>query len=283
MKIKTIFLAACLLAFGSVCFAQAKKKAEMHSSTPEQTVKNLYASHNADKSPFFQSTDRALVDRFFVKTLADLIWNDAVCQEKQGGICNLDFNVPYATNGGDHTDASAFKIGAAEYGEGNRQLADVPVTFKLFVTKENPGEAITILYRVEQEKNKTWKISDIFFPGIEDESGNSLVKLLSRPMDETPAIGDGQGNMIEGELQTGKTESVILYVGAETGDYAAYCFKNDSEAGRAILAACKNGDQCAVTGETDGAAACKVPGLEADLSASGRITKVVSAKKTGRK
>jgi hypothetical protein len=83
---------------------------------------------------------------------------------------------------------------------------------------------------------------------------------------------------VDGELQQGKTESLILYVGEESGDYAAYCFANDSDAGRAILAACKDKDQCEVVGEI-GEGSCKVPGLEADLSDSGRITKVKSAKK----
>jgi hypothetical protein len=134
---------------------------------PDVVVKNLYATHDTGKSPFFQSKNRALVDRYFTKELADLIWKEAVCQQENGGICNLDFNVPYATNGGDRQDASEFKIGKPEYGEGNRELANVPVTFKLFATKANPGETITILYRLEQGKAKDWKISDIYFPGNE--------------------------------------------------------------------------------------------------------------------
>lgn len=97
----------------------------------------------------------------------------------------------------------------------------------------------------------------------------------------TPAA-ESEADKIQGELQVGKTESVILYVGEETGDYAGYCFTNDSEAGRAILAACKDGDQCEVAGTiSDGE--CKVPGLEADLSASGKITKVRSVKSLGRR
>jgi hypothetical protein len=97
----------------------------------------------------------------------------------------------------------------------------------------------------------------------------------------TPA-GESEASEIQGELQVGKTESVILYVGSETGDYAAYCFTNDSEAGRAILAACKDREQCEVNG-TVGDYRCKVPGLEADLSASGKISKVASVKSLGRK
>jgi hypothetical protein len=88
---------------------------------------------------------------------------------------------------------------------------------------------------------------------------------------------------VSGELQVGKTESVILYFGEESGDYAGYCFANDSDAGRAILAACKNGEQCEVAGTVDSESACKVPGLEANLSASGKITKVESVKSLGRK
>lgn len=98
---------------------------------------------------------------------------------------------------------------------------------------------------------------------------------------KTQAKGD-EGE-VDGELQVGKTESVILYVGEESGDYAAYCFANDSDAGKAILAACKDKQQCEVKGTIDGTAKCKVPGLEADLSDSGRITSVKSAKSVGKK
>jgi hypothetical protein len=97
------------------------------------------------------------------------------------------------------------------------------------------------------------------------------------------ANDSGEADEISGELQVGKTDSVILYFGEESGDYAGYCFPNDSEAGRAILAACKDKQQCEVKGKVDHEAGCQVPGLEADLSASGKILKVDSVKKSGRK
>ena len=97
----------------------------------------------------------------------------------------------------------------------------------------------------------------------------------------TPA-SDSEAREIQGKLDVGATQSSILYVGAETGDYAGYCFSNDSEAGRAILAACKDEEQCAVVGTVE-EYQCKVPGLEADLSDSGRIAKVKSVKSLGRK
>lgn len=98
---------------------------------------------------------------------------------------------------------------------------------------------------------------------------------------ETSPMDDSEMEKIRGQLHLGKSESYIFYVGRESGDFAAFCFANDSDAGRAILSACKNGDQCEFTG-TVGEGACQVPNLEADLSASGRITKVVSAKSLGR-
>lgn len=108
------------------------------------------------------------------------------------------------------------------------------------------------------------KIENVFASNLSGEVG------ASQPGTESESYA--------GELQVGKTDSVILYVGMETGDYAAFCFKNKSKVGRAILAACKNRQQCQFTGEiVDGT--CKVPGLKASLSASGRIVSIKSVKK----
>jgi hypothetical protein len=97
---------------------------------------------------------------------------------------------------------------------------------------------------------------------------------------QIPADESDESEKVDGQLHVGKTgSSYILYVGMETGDYAAYCFANDSEAGRAILAACKDGEQCEVSGNVEEDKGCKAPGLEADLSASGKIVKVQSVKK----
>ncbi|MGC2235888.1 MAG: hypothetical protein WA584_06985 [Pyrinomonadaceae bacterium] len=100
---------------------------------------------------------------------------------------------------------------------------------------------------------------------------------------KTPTVNNtptdkSDAEKIDGQLQTGKTESLILYVGKESGDYAAYCFPNDSDAGRKIFAECKDGDQCEVTGEV-AEGKCTVPGLEANLSASARFVNVLSVKK----
>lgn len=141
----------------------------------------------------------------------------------------------------------------------------------------NKSNTATVVNTNQTTANKTAPGSNT----ASNSSGNSAVNKTSSP--PPPPAGKSEADNVEGELQVGKTESVILYVGMESGDYAAYCFANDSEAGRAILAGCKDKEKCEVSGKVDHEAGCKVPGLEADLSASGRILKVNSVKSLGRK
>ena len=75
MKIKCSFLTTLLLAVTTVAFAQKKKTT---ATTPNIIVKNLYAAQKAGKGPFLQTKNRALVDVYFTKDLADMIWKDAV-------------------------------------------------------------------------------------------------------------------------------------------------------------------------------------------------------------
>src|SRR5688572_10338313 len=96
MKIKFLILTAFLLTFVCVGSAQTKKKsAAAASGTPDAVVKSLYAAHDANKSPFFQTKSRTLLDKFFVKDLADMIWKDAVDSEKEQGVGAIDFDPRY--------------------------------------------------------------------------------------------------------------------------------------------------------------------------------------------
>lgn len=242
-----------LLAVTSVGVAQTR------SASPDTIVKNLYAAHNAKRSPFFQTRSRARVDQHFTKKLADMIWKDAI--ESKGEIGALGADPLYNAQ---DTRITVFKVGKPMYGEGNRDIADVEVSFKNF------GAPRVVLFRLERVVRK-WKIDNISYPA----DGFSLVDLFNGT---AVALTD-----IEGQLNKGETGSYILYVGKETGDYAAYCFVNDSDVGRSILAICKDGDQCSVKGEVTDDTACKAPGLEADLSARGRILKVSTVKSRGKK
>ena len=67
-------------------------------------------------------------------------------------------------------------------------------------------------------------------------NSNQTAANNTAPVSNTaPTPGQSETSQIRGELQVGKTESVILYVGMESGDYAGYCFTNDSEAGAFTL------------------------------------------------
>jgi Protein of unknown function (DUF3828) len=150
MKIKILLLAVCLLAFGSINFAQTKKT--VNAVAPEQVVKNLYAAKGAS-SPFFQKKSRALVDKYFTRELADTIWKDATTAGD--GVGALDFNPLYYTQDDQITN---FVIGKADANN------VVKVTFKNF------GKDEQILYTLVKENtaSKVWKIESIMYTDAED-------------------------------------------------------------------------------------------------------------------
>ncbi|HVG33307.1 MAG TPA: DUF3828 domain-containing protein [Pyrinomonadaceae bacterium] len=252
-------------------------------SAPDFIVKSLYEAQKADKGPFFQTKNRAIVDKYFTKELADLIWKDAV--NANGEVGAIDFDPLYGSQDPRITKFTIMKTGwGGDSRFGSDDQAVVQVTFK------DSGKERMVSFQFKQGRDKNWKIYDVHYRGDGDEV--RLAKVLTNAAaaaapsakNTAPTVTGGEKvKNIRGELQVGKTESVILYLGAESGDYAAYCFTNGSAQGRAIMAACKNGEQCEFSGDVDYESGCKVPGLEADLSASARILKVDSVKSPGRK
>jgi hypothetical protein len=137
---------------------------------PDAIVKDLYAAQKAGSSPFFQTKSRALVDKYFTKDFADLIWKDAVAA--QGEVGAIGFDPLYNAQ---DTEITAFKIGKPMYGEGNLEVADVPVTFK------NMGKDETVLFRLERNSQKIWKVGDIYYPS-NPKSSSSLKDILSNAL-----------------------------------------------------------------------------------------------------
>jgi hypothetical protein len=64
-----------VMVIGTVCPSSAgqRRSKSTKQRSPEQVVADLYRQHKT-KSPFFQNKSRLLVDRYFDKHLADLIW-----------------------------------------------------------------------------------------------------------------------------------------------------------------------------------------------------------------
>src|SRR6185503_14245224 len=58
-------------------------------ASPNAVVASLYRQHK-QKSPFFQTTNRALIDKYFDKQLGDLLWNDAITSKNEVGVIDGD-------------------------------------------------------------------------------------------------------------------------------------------------------------------------------------------------
>ena len=164
MKIKTLLLASLLVSLASIGVAQTQARI-----TPDTVVRNLYAARKRPATdPFFQTKSRARLSTYFTKDLGSLIWKDAVASAKSKEVGALDGDPLYNAQ---DMKITAFRIKPPQFGEGNLNLADVPVTFKNF------GKEQTILFRLERDNTGVWKISDIFYPGNPNDA-SSLRKML---------------------------------------------------------------------------------------------------------
>jgi len=164
MTKKLLLLATALFFVVPVVHAQRAQ------TTPDALVRSLYAAHkNRRTDPFSQTKDRARLDKYFAKDLADLLWKDAKTSAANNEVGALDGDPLYNAQ---DMKITAFLVKSPQYGEGNRDVADVPVTFK------NLGKQETILFRVERDSSKVWKITDIFYKNNDDAS-SSLRKMLT--------------------------------------------------------------------------------------------------------
>ena len=119
-------------------------------ATPEELVAQLYQAHNAEKSPFFQDKNRALVDRYFVKELADLLWQGV--KESKGEVGVIDFDPLYDAQ---DTEIKDFIVNRAKIDGGKATLV---ASFVNFDTKTR------ITFKLVQQDG-AWKISDIEYTG----------------------------------------------------------------------------------------------------------------------
>jgi len=78
-----------------------------------------------------------------------------------------------------------------------------------------------------------------------------------------------------GQVKIAQPVSMFNYVGAESGDLAPIRFRNDSDVGRKLLAACSNDDLCEFTGVVEWLDETPPP----DASAIGQIVRVDSARR----
>jgi len=158
-RIKLILVIA--LMFGglstSICAAQGPKPARQMS--PRALVADLYRQHKK-QSPFFQRRSRALLDKYFARELANLLWQDAHSAGDEVGALDGDplFNAQ-------DMDIKNFSI---QEGVGGPRMVVVPVSF------ENFGQKHEIKFRLFSGGG-TWRIAN-----IEYDDGSTLLDILKR-------------------------------------------------------------------------------------------------------
>jgi len=158
--IRFILIAASIVTVSASSHAQRKAKPWKQMS-PDEVVRVLYRQHKR-RSPFFQTTNRALLDRYFEKEFADLIWKDAVTSKGEVGAIDGDplFNAQ-------DMDIKKFVVHPADYTASygpypSKPLNKLPAPTKasVEVTFENMGEKHSVDFEMSLTPSG-WKIWDI--------------------------------------------------------------------------------------------------------------------------
>lgn len=163
--------------------------AESQTSSPEAVVTDLYKQHDAQKSPFFQTKNRGLVDKYFTKTLADLIWKDATTSKNEVGA--IDGDPLYNAQ---DTEIKNLSVGK---GEVKGDTATVVVTFTNF------GDKKTVNFALKQAAG-AWKIDNILYG-----DGDSLLKWLKDTYSRTSDSDMSSSGEFEGKYKVGDTTCTV--------------------------------------------------------------------------
>lgn len=164
--------------------------AETKAAPPETLVAELYKQHDAKKSPFFQTKDRALVDKYFTKPLADLIWKDA--NASQGEVGAIDADPLY------NSQDPQIKNFAVGKGELKGEAATVIATFT------NDGTKYSVEYSMKLVGG-VWKIDNILY----GKDAGSLMQWLKETYSATPPSRSNVSGEFEGKYTVGETTCTV--------------------------------------------------------------------------
>lgn len=161
---------------------------ESRSAAAEALVADLYKQHDAKKSPFYQTKDRARVDKYFTKALADLIWKYS--QSASAEEASFDADPLYNAQ---DLQLKNFAVGRADV---KGEAATLPVTFTNF------GEKVTINYKLKLA-NGSWKIDDIMY-----SPKDGLAAWLKERLASTPETSASSGEF-QGKYRVGDTTCTV--------------------------------------------------------------------------
>jgi Protein of unknown function (DUF3828) len=145
-------------AFAEPPATDLSKPAAPAAESAEAVVKKIYDLAKNNQGPFFQTRDRAAMEKWLAKDLAALVAKDAANSPEEVGV--LDFDPLYYAQ---DTEIADFKLKSEKEGGGVHVIA----TFKNF------GQADTIRFVMAQAAGKSWKIADIRY-----KDNTSLKKML---------------------------------------------------------------------------------------------------------
>src|SRR6266446_7184091 len=111
-----LFIAVLFLAT-NFSFSAKGQTTSSNRLSPNALVADLYRSHDRKHSPFFQTRSRALLYKYFEKSLADMIWKDAVSSKGEVGV--IDGDPLYDAQ---DMDIKNFAIGKAVFEDGKARL-----------------------------------------------------------------------------------------------------------------------------------------------------------------
>lgn len=166
--------------------AAAESQAQK-ATAPDALVRDLYKQHDAQKSPFFQTKSRALVDKYFDKNLADMIWKDA--KESEGEVGALGADPLYNAQ---DTNIKKFTVNQPKI---TGEKAEVVVTF------DNYNEKQKLVYSLVKQSNE-WRISDINY-------GEYTLIGLFKENAQAMTDSNSQTGEFEGKYQIGDTTCTV--------------------------------------------------------------------------
>ncbi|SOD89527.1 hypothetical protein [Spirosoma fluviale] len=118
-------------------------------SAADRLVRALYFEHNKTENPMRETKDRALIEQFFAKSTAELIWNDA--QKSTGKLNRKKINGLY--NVPDEAIKKTWVLPAVV--GGTRAI--------VYVTFENKAKPEEIKVEMQQTAGR-WRITDMRYP-----------------------------------------------------------------------------------------------------------------------
>lgn len=145
--------ATAQLKYASVTQAASTFGKQKQASTPDGLIRDLYKIHAKDAGSIVQGRNRAILDKFFSKNLAELIWKDIRSRGEGAGV--IDFDIFYNTQDPAVSNlvVNAPKITSAK--------ASVSVSFrnarakqsvKYLLVKQNSGRKI---FDIQYERGQT--------------------------------------------------------------------------------------------------------------------------------